>query len=174
MDDFRPTYADAMAKRMLLLAIVIGAAVAVLTIAQQFAKAQDFRPLATAILVTSRVAAPAPAPTPGPAPAPSGQCENCNGTGRLGDGTISLPCPVCGGDGIKSALGPAAPVSAPAVAPAAAGGTGGIAYERRPVYGRFGRVVRYETVAIQQPAAQATRQPARRWRGGSCASGDCR
>ena len=39
---------------------------------------------------------PGPAPTPTPAP---GKCENCNGTGKLGDGTITVPCPVCGGDG---------------------------------------------------------------------------
>ena len=26
-------------------------------------------------------------------------CENCSGTGRLGDGTISVECPVCEGTG---------------------------------------------------------------------------
>jgi len=26
-------------------------------------------------------------------------CENCGGTGRLGDGTISVECPVCEGTG---------------------------------------------------------------------------
>lgn len=36
---------------------------------------------------------------PQPQPQPSGDCENCNGTGRLGDGRVSVPCPVCGGDG---------------------------------------------------------------------------
>ena len=41
------------------------------------------------------------APTP-PAPSPTGECDNCNGTGKLGDGTVFVPCPVCGGDGIKS------------------------------------------------------------------------
>jgi hypothetical protein len=30
-----------------------------------------------------------------PAPAPSGTCDNCNGTGRLGDGTVSVDCPLC-------------------------------------------------------------------------------
>ncbi len=38
-------------------------------------------------------------PNPQPAPAPSGICDNCSGTGKLGDGTITVPCPVCGGDG---------------------------------------------------------------------------
>lgn len=42
-----------------------------------------------------------PSPTP-PSPAPAGKCDNCNGTGRLGDGTVSVSCPVCGGDGIVS------------------------------------------------------------------------
>ena len=26
-------------------------------------------------------------------------CENCSGTGRLGDGTVSVECPVCKGTG---------------------------------------------------------------------------
>mgnify|MGYP003148907690 CR=1 FL=1 len=28
-------------------------------------------------------------------------CENCSGTGRLGDGVVSVECPVCGGTGKK-------------------------------------------------------------------------
>ena len=34
-----------------------------------------------------------------PAPAPAGDCENCNGTGKIGDGRIVLKCPVCDGSG---------------------------------------------------------------------------
>ena len=35
-----------------------------------------------------------------PHTAPSGDvCENCSGTGRLGDGTVSVVCPVCEGTG---------------------------------------------------------------------------
>lgn len=49
-------------------------------------------------------ASPAPLP-PAPAPAPSGECDNCNGTGKLGDGTVFVPCPVCGGDGVKGQPG---------------------------------------------------------------------
>ena len=50
------------------------------------------------------------APAPGPAPAPKGICTNCNGTGRLGDGVVSVPCPVCGGDGrTDNELPPAKP-----------------------------------------------------------------
>jgi hypothetical protein len=33
-------------------------------------------------------------------PAPvSDKCENCDGTGKIGDGTIVKPCPVCKGTG---------------------------------------------------------------------------
>lgn len=35
-----------------------------------------------------------------PDPAPSGKCETCNGTGRVGDGRVSVTCMDCGGDGI--------------------------------------------------------------------------
>ena len=34
-----------------------------------------------------------------PAPAPAGECDNCNGTGKIGDGRIVLKCPVCDGSG---------------------------------------------------------------------------
>jgi len=38
---------------------------------------------------------------PSPTPA-SDKCENCNGTGRIGDHTnITHPCPACGGTGKK-------------------------------------------------------------------------
>jgi DnaJ-class molecular chaperone len=36
------------------------------------------------------------APTPA-----SDKCENCNGTGKIGDGRIVLECPVCKGTGKK-------------------------------------------------------------------------
>lgn len=44
-----------------------------------------------------------------PAPAPVSEvCENCNGTGRVGDSRVSVTCPVCKGTGkpIKSVLVP--------------------------------------------------------------------
>lgn len=35
-----------------------------------------------------------------PSPAPNaGECENCNGTGKIGDGRIVLTCPACRGTG---------------------------------------------------------------------------
>lgn len=29
-----------------------------------------------------------------------GRCENCSGTGKIGDGRVMVDCPVCGGDGV--------------------------------------------------------------------------
>jgi Zn finger protein HypA/HybF involved in hydrogenase expression len=35
---------------------------------------------------------------PNPTPV-SDRCENCNGTGKIGDGRIVMKCPTCGGTG---------------------------------------------------------------------------
>lgn len=43
-----------------------------------------------------------PNPSPNPGPTPGSKCLNCKGTGKLGDSIITVPCPVCGGDGIAS------------------------------------------------------------------------
>ena len=32
---------------------------------------------------------------------PTGKCRNCNGTGKLSDGSVSVECPVCDGTGIE-------------------------------------------------------------------------
>lgn len=32
----------------------------------------------------------------------SDKCENCNGTGKIGDGRIVMTCPICGGTGKKA------------------------------------------------------------------------
>jgi hypothetical protein len=50
-------------------------------------------------LISAAALATRPSPSPTPTPAPSDVCENCNGTGKLGDGTVFVPCPICGGDG---------------------------------------------------------------------------
>ena len=34
-----------------------------------------------------------------PTPAPSDVCDNCDGTGKIGDGRIVLECPACKGTG---------------------------------------------------------------------------
>jgi hypothetical protein len=60
----------------------------------------DFRPLAAATIATSPVGGVAPAPMP----TPSGKCANCNGTGKLGDGTVGVPCPVCKGKGVTATI----------------------------------------------------------------------
>jgi DnaJ-class molecular chaperone len=36
-----------------------------------------------------------------PAPDVSDKCDNCNGTGKIGDGKIVMQCPECGGTGKK-------------------------------------------------------------------------
>lgn len=46
------------------------------------------------MVIASRAEPPAPTPD-------AGRCENCNGTGKIGDGRIVLPCGECGGDGVK-------------------------------------------------------------------------
>jgi len=39
---------------------------------------------------------------PQPSPAPdAGACDNCNGTGKIGDGKIVMTCPTCRGTGKK-------------------------------------------------------------------------
>lgn len=38
------------------------------------------------------------APTPVP-PAPGGVCDNCEGRGYVGDGTVRVPCQPCNGTG---------------------------------------------------------------------------
>ena len=66
--------------------------------------------------------APAPAPSPGPSPTPSGDvCDECQGVGRLGDGTVMVTCPVCNGTGKKTAAEPQA--FAPPPAPVRMSGT---------------------------------------------------
>lgn len=39
------------------------------------------------------------APSPSPSPSPGGVCENCNGRGKVGDGTVMVTCAVCDGTG---------------------------------------------------------------------------
>lgn len=61
----------------------------------EVAPTQSYKALAAATLATEGDAAP----TPTPDIAPSGTCKNCKGTGKVGDGTVFVPCQVCGGDG---------------------------------------------------------------------------
>jgi len=58
--------------------------------------------------------------------APDDRCENCNGTGRLGDGRVETTCPECQGSGKKSRSDRAVPAPGsdppPAAISSAAGG----------------------------------------------------
>ena len=65
-------------------------------------RGRDAKAIACGVLATNSLdSAPSPSPTPAPKPAPGPtKCDNCNGTGRVGDGRVSVPCPVCGGDGV--------------------------------------------------------------------------
>lgn len=59
-------------------------------------------------------------------------CENCNGTGELGDGVVSVKCPVCDGTG-KPATIKADPIHPRMEAPAVkqdAATSGGGTYKR--------------------------------------------
>lgn len=66
------------------------------------ASAGEFSGLAAGILALRHRNRPAPVT---PKPAPSGICENCNGVGKVGDGTIMLTCKECGGTGKKAGSG---------------------------------------------------------------------
>ena len=44
------------------------------------------------MVIASRGIPPLPPPD-------AGKCENCNGTGKIGDGRIVMTCPECGGTG---------------------------------------------------------------------------
>jgi hypothetical protein len=68
----------------------------------------DLRPW-IAVTGVYALMAPAIAPLP-PAPAPGAPCENCRGTGKVGDGTVFETCSVCGGTGVTPSKAPAAPL----------------------------------------------------------------
>ena len=66
----------------------------------------DLRPW-IAVTGVYALMSPSPAPLP-PAPAPGEACENCRGTGKVGDGTSFEICSVCGGTGVTPSKAPAA------------------------------------------------------------------
>jgi hypothetical protein len=68
----------------------------------------DLRPW-IAVTGVYALMAPAIAPLP-PSPAPGAACENCRGTGKVGDGTSFEICSVCGGTGVTPEKAPAAPL----------------------------------------------------------------
>lgn len=64
----------------------------------------DLRPWIAVTGVYSLMA-PAIAPLP-PSPAPGAKCENCRGTGKVGDSVVGETCPVCGGTGVTPSKAP--------------------------------------------------------------------
>ncbi len=54
-------------------------------------------------IAQSVLTSPNVVPTPTPQP-PSDICQNCNGRGKIGDGTIMKTCPECDGTGKKKKL----------------------------------------------------------------------
>ena len=57
--------------------------------------------LAAAVGIASEATRPKPEPEPEP---DSDICENCNGTGKVGDGTVFVECVVCDGTGKRVKL----------------------------------------------------------------------
>ena len=56
-----------------------------------------------AIMLSQRDAIPEPSPRP----QPGDKCDNCNGTGKVGDGRVMVTCAVCDGTGVIPAAEPA-------------------------------------------------------------------
>lgn len=101
---------------------------------------EDLRPW---VAVTGMYAlmSPSPAPLP-PAPAPGAKCENCRGTGLVGDGNgAGNTCPVCKGSGVTPvAVSPAGAPDTPQARSAAPGASGyatrgpSVSTEEAPVF----------------------------------------
>lgn len=68
-------------------------------VALQLGSIPDLKPLAASIIAVELAKRPNPAPSP--APPKTEICDNCNGTGKLGDGTVFVKCPECDGTGKK-------------------------------------------------------------------------
>ena len=68
----------------------------------------DLRPW-IAVTGVYALMSPSPAPLP-PAPAPGAACENCRGTGKVGDSVVGETCPICGGTGVTPSKAPTAPL----------------------------------------------------------------
>lgn len=106
----------------------------------------DLRPW-IAVTGVYALMSPSPAPLP-PAPAPGAACENCRGTGKVGDGTVFTTCTVCGGTGVTPSKAPAAPLLP---VPTAGGSVGPPARSAAP--GASGSITRGLPVFTVPPAA---------------------
>lgn len=77
---------------LMLLPFVAGCALEAIASPQR----EDFTAKWAAIAAAQEVSGPV---TPAPSPVKPGVCPNCNGRGKVGDGTVMVTCAVCGGDG---------------------------------------------------------------------------
>lgn len=69
----------------------------------------NYKPMA-ASAITLAVLQKTPTPRPNP---DSGKCPDCNGTGKVGDGTVMVKCKSCNGTGKIGSMPPDAPGSLP-------------------------------------------------------------
>lgn len=99
---------------------------------------------------------PSPAPLP-PAPTPGAKCENCRGTGIVGDSVVGKTCPVCKGSGVT-----------PAEAPPSSSGDWVPARPVRPVVSPVGEPARF---AAPAPVVSPVEGPTFRI---VCEDGQCR
>lgn len=58
----------------------------------------DYKPTASAAITLAVLRKPVN-PDPSPAPDAGDKCQDCNGTGKVGDGTVFVKCKACNGTG---------------------------------------------------------------------------
>ncbi len=63
--------------------------------------AQEYASGALCWCLAENAGGPVVNPTPGPS---GGECDNCGGRGKVGDGTIMKTCPVCNGTGRRNPI----------------------------------------------------------------------
>lgn len=83
--------------KRLCLTFVMFLGIATLVFAQGVPQGPDYRSLIAVCLAFQL--SPTPLPGPGPAPKPGDICPNCNGKGKVGDGTVFVTCQPCKGTG---------------------------------------------------------------------------
>ena len=79
---------------MRLTALVATLGVIVSTVGCSTESPQNLQPMVAVYGCYTMMLTPVSPDGPGP-----GKCENCSGTGKVGDGRVMVDCPVCGGDG---------------------------------------------------------------------------
>lgn len=72
--------------------VIVLAAIALATLFAGCVESTDLRPF---VAVSGGYGVMQAEPTPTPMPPRPDVCENCGGTGVVGDGVVEMPCPVC-------------------------------------------------------------------------------